>query len=76
MTLTTISTPALWAGRVISGLAIIFLLFDGVMKLIPLDVVVETSQKMGIPTNLIFIISFRKQTFLSLKAQSRSFLKR
>jgi cytochrome c biogenesis factor len=27
-----ISTKALWAGRVLSGLAILFLLFDGVMK--------------------------------------------
>ncbi|MDH8479278.1 DoxX family protein, partial [Klebsiella pneumoniae] len=43
---------ALWTGRVLSGLVIVFLLFDAVIKLIPLDVVVETSRQLGIPTNL------------------------
>jgi len=46
------SKGALWTGRVLSGLVIVFLLFDAVIKLIPLDVVVETSRQLGIPTNL------------------------
>lgn len=50
--LVPISTAALWTGRVLSGLVIVFLLFDGAIKLIPLDVVVETSRQLGIPTNL------------------------
>ncbi|EKS41023.1 DoxX family protein [Afipia broomeae] len=50
--LVPISTTALWTGRVLSGLVIVFLLFDAVIKLIPLDVVVETSRQLGIPTNL------------------------
>ena len=50
--LVPISTTALWTGRVLSGLVIVFLLFDGAIKLIPLDVVVETSRQLGIPTNL------------------------
>jgi hypothetical protein len=48
----TISTTALWAGRILSGLVILFLLVDGAMKLIPLDVVVEASAKLGIPASL------------------------
>lgn len=43
------SNAALWTGRVMSGLVILFLLFDGAIKLIPLDIVVETSAQLGIP---------------------------
>jgi len=46
------SSAALWIGRVMSGLVIAFMLLDGVMKLVPLDVVVTTSEQMGIPGNL------------------------
>jgi len=42
----------LWAGRIISGLVVAFLLFDGAIKLVPLDVVITTSQELGIPTHL------------------------
>jgi hypothetical protein len=48
----SISTKAMWAGRVMSGLVILFLLFDGAMKLIPLDIVIETSAQLGIPASL------------------------
>jgi hypothetical protein len=46
-----VSNGALWSGRVISGLVVLFLLLDGAIKLIPLDVVVETSVQLGIPTH-------------------------
>jgi hypothetical protein len=42
----------LWTGRILSGLVVLFLLFDGAIKLIPLDVVITTSQELGIPTHL------------------------
>lgn len=41
-----------WAGRVLSGLVIAFLLMDGVMKLIPAAPVIETSAQMGWPTDV------------------------
>lgn len=47
-----ISNKALWAGRIISGVVVVFLLFDGAMKLIPLDIVVETSEQLSIPASL------------------------
>jgi hypothetical protein len=47
-----ISSTAIWAGRGMSGLVILFLLLDGTMKLIPLDVVLEASAPLGIPDNL------------------------
>jgi hypothetical protein len=42
-----ISKPALWLGRVLSGLVILFLLFDGAIKLVPWPVVTETLDRMG-----------------------------
>ena len=54
--LVPISRTALWSGRVLSGLVIAFLLFDAVIKLIPLDVVIETSRQLGIPTDLAFTL--------------------
>jgi DoxX-like family len=41
------SKPALIAGRFLSGLVIVFMLFDGAIKLVPWPVVTETMDKMG-----------------------------
>jgi hypothetical protein len=54
--LVPISPVALWTGRILSGLVVAFLLFDGVIKLIPLDVVIETSRQLGIPTDIAFTL--------------------
>src|ERR1700750_2997740 len=42
-----VSKPALWLGRVLSGFVILFLLFDGAIKLVPWPVVTETLDRMG-----------------------------
>ena len=42
-----VSKPARWLGRMLSGLVIVFLLFDGAIKLVPWPVVTETMDKMG-----------------------------
>jgi DoxX-like family len=41
------ATPARWLGRILSGLAVVFLAFDAAIKLVPLSVVTETMDKMG-----------------------------
>jgi hypothetical protein len=46
-----VSNKAIWAGRIMSGLVILFLLFDGGIKLVPLDVVVRASEPLGIPAD-------------------------
>jgi hypothetical protein len=48
------STPRamLWAGWVLSGLLIVFMIFDTTIKLADLDVVKQTMVKMGIPPGL------------------------
>jgi hypothetical protein len=47
-----VSNRAIWTGRVMSGIVILFLLVDGTMKLIPLNVVIEASAPLGIPASL------------------------
>jgi len=42
-----VSKPALLLGRVLSGLVILFLLFDGAIKLVPWPVVTETMDRIG-----------------------------
>jgi uncharacterized membrane protein YphA (DoxX/SURF4 family) len=44
-----VSRAALWAGRVISGVLILFLIFDGAIKLLPLDIVTQTMAQLGYP---------------------------
>jgi hypothetical protein len=47
-----VSTAAMWSGRVLSGLLVLFLLVDGGIKLIPIQAVTDTSLQLGIPTHL------------------------
>ena len=49
---TQISTGALWTGCIMSGLVIVFLLVDGAIKLVPLDIVTETSAQLGLPATV------------------------
>ena len=42
-----VSKTARWTGRAMSSLVILFLLFDGAIKLVPLQVVTETMDKIG-----------------------------
>ncbi|MET0651366.1 MAG: DoxX family protein, partial [Hyphomicrobiaceae bacterium] len=47
-----ISSRAHWTGLVMSGLVIAFLLFDSVIKLVPLSIVTETMAELGYPPGL------------------------
>lgn len=51
MTDPAIAPAQLWTGRVLSALAILFLLMDAGMKLVPLDVVLETNSQLGWPAD-------------------------
>src|ERR1700716_1326971 len=42
-----VSKPALWTGRILSGLVILFMLFDGAVKQVPWPVVTETMDRIG-----------------------------
>jgi hypothetical protein len=43
------STGARWAGRALSALVVVFLLLDGVIKRVPLQVVIDTLVQLGYP---------------------------
>ena len=43
----------LWAGRIISGLPVLFLLIDGIMKLVKTAVVVEATVQLGYSESVI-----------------------
>ena len=45
------ATAGVWAGRGLSGLAILFFAFDGVMKLVQPPVVVTATRDIGWPTD-------------------------
>ena len=51
-----ISKGTLWAGRIISGLPVLFLLLDGVFKLIKPAPVVEATVGLGYPESVIIPI--------------------
>jgi hypothetical protein len=42
-----VSRPARWLGRILSGIVILFMLFDGAIKLVPWPIVTETMDRMG-----------------------------
>ena len=46
---TAISNTQIWAGRIMSGFAALFLLWDGVMKLLKPAVVVKATRDLGYP---------------------------
>jgi hypothetical protein len=48
------SRAARWTGRVLSALVVLFLLFDGLIKVVELDVVEETLTQLGYPPHLGF----------------------
>jgi len=48
-----ISKRRLWAGRIVSGLAIAFLLLDGVMKVLRAQVSVDGTVQLGFPGSLV-----------------------
>jgi hypothetical protein len=41
------STGALWTGRTLSGVIVLFMIFDGIIKLPPLDIVTQTMVPLG-----------------------------
>src|SRR5580704_12835253 len=48
-----VSKGRLWAGRIMSALPVLFLLMDGVMKLMKPDFVVKATVQLGYPENVI-----------------------
>ena len=47
-----LSKKRVWAGRIISGFAILFLLFDAIIKLMKITPVLEACARLGYPASL------------------------
>ncbi len=48
------SRRALWTGRIISALAVAFLIFDGIGKVFEVQPVVDGTRQLGYPTDIVF----------------------
>jgi hypothetical protein len=44
---------ALWAGRILSGIAVLFLLFDAAVKVLQLPVAVQGTSELGYPGSVV-----------------------
>jgi len=49
----SVSKSSLWAGRILSGLLVLFLIFDGVTKAIKVPQVVQATVQVGFPESTI-----------------------
>jgi uncharacterized membrane protein YphA (DoxX/SURF4 family) len=49
--LTMNSRTTLWTGLVLSGIAVLFLLFDGAIKLVPIQPVTDSLHELGYPAS-------------------------
>jgi len=47
----TISNKRLWTGRIMSGVAVLFLLFDSITKLLRVEAVITAAAKIGYPAS-------------------------
>jgi len=52
-----VSTKKLWIGRILSALAVLFLLFDAVIKLVKIPAVAQSFSQLGYPINLAVTIA-------------------
>jgi len=49
-----VSKTMLWAGRIISVLVVLFLLFDALIKVMSLPPAIEGTTRLGYPESLVF----------------------
>jgi len=49
--LTMNSRTIVWTGRVLSGIAVLFLIFDGIIKLVPIQPVTDSLRELGYPAS-------------------------
>jgi hypothetical protein len=66
------SNAALWTGRVLSGLVVAFLVFDGLVKFTHIAPVVEASAQLGIPMHVNPVIGVILLVCVALYAVPRT----
>ena len=66
------SRSVTWAGRIASGLVVLFLLFDCVIKVLRLPFAVEATTQLGYPAGAVFPIGVVELACLALYAIPRT----
>ena len=66
------SNKAIWSGRIVSGLAILFLAMDATMKLLMAAPAVQTTTELGYPSTVIFPLGLVQLACLALYAIPRT----
>lgn len=66
------SKAALWSGRVLSALVVVFLVFDGVIKVMQLDVVREAMTSLGYPDHVAYGLGLITLAIAALYAVPRT----
>ena len=64
--MTTSLSTTIWIGRVLSAVAILFLVFDPIIKLLQLQVAVEGTTQLGYPAGAVFGIGVVEIVCLAL----------
>lgn len=54
----TISKGQLWTGRVLSTIVVLFMLFDGIMKFMKPQIVIDSTRQLGYAEHHIAIMAF------------------
>lgn len=69
-----VSKARIWTGRIISGLVVLFFVFDSVMKFVKPAPVVEASAHLGLPDSVIVYIGITLLACTVLYAIPRTFV--
>jgi hypothetical protein len=67
-----VARTAVWGGRLVSGLAVLFLLFDTVIKLLTLAPAVEATTQLGYAASLVAVIGLIELACLAVYVIPRS----
>ena len=70
--MTSTSAIMLWTGRILSALVVLFLLFDGTIKVMELDVAARTTVQLGYPVSVVFGIGVLTLAIAALYAIPRT----
>ncbi|GCE07950.1 DoxX family protein [Dictyobacter aurantiacus] len=63
---TSVSKTSLWIGRVLSALAALFLLFDGITHVVQISPVVDSLNQLGYPVNLALVLGVMELVCLAV----------
>jgi DoxX-like family len=50
----SVSKGALWSGRIVSGLVVLFMLFDSITKIMRVQQVIDATVRIGFPASTVF----------------------